>query len=316
MAKDKRKATSAADLLKLYYTSQEKPEEEPAVIPKPVVTPKKEKPEIPSDVIPKLEIPSQEKSRQELPPPEDSKSFVDSFGSLTQYLPSVADVTEYAGRAISPLGSAAYDLLPDHVQEVIKHGIQAGTGIDTGAITEESLTPSTLKAMRESAIEGIGKRGYANYPDYNIQNPSDALKSPEEFFKTFSDPKKRAGYIVGRTETFEIDERGHLILNDVYDFMTGKGVQKAWKPKGKEKFGWLEGFRAGPEDYENPPSSTTYSKFHNLFDKTGPYPWSGALDTKRPVRIDLGLAPKEIVEKLRKKKNPDPVADTLGSNTQ
>jgi len=320
MAKDKRKErTSAADLLKLYYTSQEKPEEEPAVIPKPVVTPKQEKPEIPSAVIPKPAPPSREKSRREPPPPEDSKSFLDSFGSLTQYLPSVADVTEYAGRAISPTASAAYDLLPDHAQEFVKQGIQATTGIDTGPITEGDLTTSTFEAMKESAWAGLRRTGgkRSDYKDYTIDSPSDIFGSPEGFVSAAVEPKKRAGYITGRTDTFEIDPEGNLILKDKFDFGSGGYEGFGWKPKDKKRFGWLEGILAGKKEYGRDVRSPMYSKVHSLFDKKGPYPWSGALNTSRDIRINLGPAPPDIKKLLaRKKNNPDPVESSLGANTQ
>ena len=293
---------TAGDLLKEYRLSQK---QKPA-------------PKVQLEVQPKVQPKVRPKVRPTVPE-GDNKSFLDSFGGLTQYLPSVADVTEYAGRTMAPAVMGAYDLLPDHVQEVIKHGIQAGTGIDTGPVTEKSLDADTLQAMKESAWAGLRRTGgkRVDYQDYNIQNPSDALKSLKNLAKTAIDPKQTAGYITGRTDTLEIDEQGNLILDDVYDFMTGKGVRKAWKPKGKEKFGFFEGLMAGREDYENPPSSTTYSKFHNLFDKTGPYSWSGALDTKRPVRINLGQAPPDIKKLLGwKKNNSDPVEGSLGANTQ
>ena len=261
----------------------------------------------------------QKLKREPKPTKGDTNSFLDSFGALTQYLPSVSQVAEAGSRAIAPKITAAYDLLPDHVQEVVKQGIQAGTGIDTGPVTEKSLDADTLQAMKESVWTGLRRTGgkRVDYQDYNIQNPSDALKSVKNLAKTASDPKQRAGYITGRTDTFEIDEQGNLILNDVYDFMTGKGARNTWKPKEKEKFSLVEGLMAGRKDYKNPPSSPTYSKVHSLFDTTGPYSWSGALDTKRPVRVNLGQAPPDIKKLLNwKKNNSDPVETTLGANTR
>ena len=70
---------------------------------------------------------------------------------------------------------------------------------------------------------------------------------------------------------------------------------------------------AGPEDYDRHVSSPSYSKIHSLFDKRGPYPWSGALNTERDIRINLGPAPSHIRKKLRK---PDKVETTLGANTR
>ena len=47
--------------------------------------------------------------------------------------------------------------------------------------------------------------------------PSDILSSPGGSVDAAIDPKKRAGYIVGRTDTFEIDPEGNLILKDKFD---------------------------------------------------------------------------------------------------
>ena len=92
---------TAGDLLKEYRLSQ-KPAPEPKVRPevRPTVQPKV-RPTVP---------------KQPTVPEGDNKSFLDSFGDLTQYLPSVADVTEGAGRAMFPAAALGYDLLPDHAQ--------------------------------------------------------------------------------------------------------------------------------------------------------------------------------------------------------
>ena len=257
--------------------------------------------------------PKREPEPKPKPTKGDTDSFLDSFGALTQYLPSVSQVAEAGTRAIAPGVRAAYDLLPDHAQEFVKQGIQATTGIDTGAITEKELTPSTLAAMRESAIQGLADRGYADYKDYNISNPSDILSSPGGFVDAAIDPKKRAGYIVGRTDTFEIDPEGNLILKDKFDFGSGEYDGFGWKRRDKKKFGWWEGLMAGPEDYDRHVSSPSYSKIHSLFDKRGPYPWSGALNTERDIRINLGPAPPDIRKKLKKR---DKVETPLGDSTQ
>ena len=259
---------------------------------------------------PSVTVPSKLEAK---PTKGDTDSFLDSFGALTKYLPSVSQVAEASSRAIAPQARAIYDFLPDHAQEFVKQGIQATTGIDTGAITEKDLTPSTLAAMRESAIQGLTDRGYADYKDYNISSPSDILSSPGGFVDAAIDPKKRAGYIVGRTDTFEIDPEGNLILKDKFDFGSGGYEGFGWKPKDKKEFGWKEGLMAGPEDYDRHVSSPSYSKIHSLFDKRGPYPWSGALNTERDIRINLGPAPSHIRKKLRK---PDKVETTLGANTR
>ena len=48
------------------------------------------------------------------------------------------------------------------------------------------------------------------------------------------DPKKREGYIVGRTDTFEIDPEGNLILKDKFDFGSGEYDGFGWKRRDKK----------------------------------------------------------------------------------
>ena len=300
---------TAGDLLKEYRLSQEqKPAPEVRTTVQPKEQPKEQPPVQPE---PKLKQPTV--------PEGDNKSFLDSFGDLTQYLPSVADVTEGAGRAMFPAAALGYDLLPDHAQEFVKQGVQATTGIDTGSITEADLTDSTFSAMQESALAGLRRTGgkRADYKDYTIDSPSDIFGSPEGFVGAAVEPKKRAGYITGRTDTFEIDPEGNLILKDKFDFGSGGYEGFGWNPRDKKRFGWLEGILAGKKGYERDVRSPTYSKVHSLFDKQGPYPWSGALNTSRDIRINLGQAPPDIKKLLSgKKNNPDPVESSLGANTQ
>jgi len=164
-------------------------------------------------------------------------------------------------------------------------------------ITEKDLNSSVVGAMRKSGLTML-REGLKSV-DYVAQGTS----RPGDIFETgisgllapILDPSKAASYTTGETSrgNFTLDKNNNLILNDVYDF----------------------------PDYDESYAKGTYMQVHNLFEPRGDTGQEGfgsgifsvSPENTRKMTINLGKAPKDIIQMLQPQYVVGSSSDSVGS---
>lgn len=164
-------------------------------------------------------------------------------------------------------------------------------------ITEKDLNTSVVNAMRENGLNML-REGLKSV-DYVAQGTS----RPGDIFETgirgllapILDPSKAASYTTGETSRggFTLDKNNNLILNDVYDF----------------------------PDYDESYAKGTYMQVHNLFEPRGDTGQEGfgsgifsvSPENTRKMTINLGKAPKDIIQMLQPQYIAGSSSDSVGS---
>ena len=154
-------------------------------------------------------------------------------------------------------------------------------GIDLGQsmpITAQTFTDSTLGVIREVAIKNARAGKYTNtYNDYRVGSDDILVAANQAGMGTFDQlaqiitslsPEQAAKTSLGKSDTF-IDDRGHLIIVDTYDF----------------------------HEADTSNSKRVVDRVERMFMPSGIFGVSKKND--REVYIDLGPAPADHVQPMR-----------------
>jgi hypothetical protein len=172
-------------------------------------------------------------------PPSASQRRIDAALKRQQ-----AKAEEYEEMNSTPL-----TIVPAMGRAVIGDILRNQLGIDQSDITrtENYFSPEELSVVRklvEKGLKGNKKKGYVSYKDYTTKSEDVAFATdvlPEKLIDAEYSIKTTLGQF-----NWKIDNRGHLIVTDKYDFNDAKDLQEA-NPDFDQKVANLKEYAARPD---------------------------------------------------------------------
>ena len=147
------------------------------------------------------------------------------------------------------MNSTPLTIVPAMGRAVIGDILRNQLGIDQSDITrtENYFSPEELSVVRtlvEKGLKGNKKKGYVSYKDYTTKSEDVAFATdllPEKLIDAEYSIKTTLGQF-----NWKIDDRGHLIVTDKYDFNDAKDLQEA-NPDFDQKVANLKEYAARPD---------------------------------------------------------------------